>query len=348
MNVSIFRFSTSVSVALISLVALAGVTAAQDAEAKKLQSEAKEGKPAVTRHYFLPGTRPSLQRRYQLSEAVAAKAMEAYLALPKDPNLNPPEEVDSSLISNYWIGVQCYNAGATAFSPKEAPDLELTVEGGMEILAVTEGGAAEESGLEEGDVLLKFGGNDVASLNDLYAAIGETKDNEALMLVVRDGALLSMKITPQERPQEPNESDDSDQFQALDPSIHKIQLWNVEDAMKQEMMGKQLPEGYRLQVELVRGRDIMLKVTKGDETWNADRDSIKDLPEPIQAAASGIVEACEPLVAADGDELWRMAWQANATPTYRRVLEGTQLDDIRSQLKQLAEAVKKLEDKLDD
>ena len=333
------------------LVAFAGATLAQEAK-PKLDSESVEGERPKTalqrfylKHHSLPRAALNDHIRYQIEIENASSYFEL-----ADQEWNPSEKVDSSLISNYWIGVQCEPAGSVTFSPKEIPDAELTINGGMKILAVTEGGAAEESGLEEGDVLLKFAAKDMNTLNDLYAVIGETENNEASLLVVRDGELVSMRITPQERPRPESE-------QSVDPSAgtHYLDLRTLEDTFKQELQGKQLPEGYRLQFELVRGKEITLKVTKGDETWNVSGDSLDDLPEPVQEVASGIIEKCEPVVAMNLIPTWRIAWQAAASPGYAHRLpliysgdEGEQLEDIRQKLKQLAEAVRELKEKLDD
>lgn len=349
MSVSILRFSPALSVALVALFALAGVTVAQEDKPKSEAANASNEGVLSTRFNF--PVRHAIQTRLQLSEQVKAELEGALRTTLWDAN-----EIDSSLISNYWVGVQCEVAGSTSITPKDIPDAELTVHGGMKILAVTEGGAAEESGLEKGDVLLSFAGKNMNSLNDLYAVIGETKDSEASMLVVRKKELITLQITPQERPKEEEEAVE------LDARLHYPGLSTIEDAFNQEMQGKQLPEGYRLQFELVRGKDVTLKVTKGDETWNVDGDSTDELPEPIQEVASGIVEACEPMVALDRrDFKFVMEWQGAGTPIFRLPHlmphqmplfdSGNgkgQLDDLRREIKRLSEAVTKLKEKLDD
>ena len=306
MSVSIFRLSVTFCVVL---VAFAGVTVAQEAKSDAEAVPDKKPNSTLQRFYLRQRFQPSIDAKAVIRDRIKdqVEIASSYFEIVGQEWI-PTEEVDSSLISNYWIGVQCEPAGSVTFSPKEVPDAELTIDGGMKILAVTEGSAAEESGLEEGDVLLKFAANQMNTLNDLYAVIGETENNEASIVVVRDGELVSMQIKPQQRPQETDETEGMDQSPKME--LQKISLKSIEDAFQQEFQNKQLPEGYRLQFELVRGKDIMLKVTKGDETWNASDDSLDDLPEPVRAVASDVVEKCRPMVAVNQQQSWVLTWQA--------------------------------------
>ena len=343
MNIPIHRFVAALSVAVFTLVAL---TDAVEAQEKQPQSEA-----AATSDFGVVknAIRARFQQRTQLSENVRAVLQDAIIKFrDADVEWVPTEEVDSSLISDYWIGVQCEVADSTSFSPKGVPDTELTVNGGMKILAVTEGSAADQSGLEEGDVLLKFAGKDMDSLNALYAVVGETKDSEALMLVVRNKDLISLEITPQKRP-----TKEEDESAEVDHS-HTVWLTSVGDAIEQEMQVKLIPKGYRLQVDMERGNAILLTVTKGDERWDVGSGSIEDLPEPIRETAADIFEKCEPMVSENSGHL---IWHLTATPAFSHPQRwplwvagngDSQLQDLRQEIKQLSEAVKKLESKLDD
>ena len=61
---------------------------------------------------------------------------------------------------------------------------------------VIEGGAAERAGLVRGDLVLEVNGYSIDDFNDLRGHILENPGREISMLVERDGAILSLPVTP--------------------------------------------------------------------------------------------------------------------------------------------------------
>ena len=199
------------------------------------------------------------------------------------------EFVDQSLISDFWIGVQCEKAKATVVSIEEAQGAELTISGGMTILSVTEDGAAEEAGIQKGDVLLKFSGKDINELSDLYKAIGETEDNEAELIVVREGKLKKLEIKPKRRPKKKEAAENG--------TAQERYLWTtIEDAYLAELQGNRLPKGYDLSVNLSQGKKVEIEVSQGESSWTADESSIDELPDEVKQVAVNLVLSCKPMV----------------------------------------------------
>jgi len=263
-------------------------------------------------------------------------------------------EIDRSLVSDFWIGVQVENAGTTRFVPKEAPGPELNIDGGLRILAVTEGGAADEAGLEKDDVLLLFGDKPMNSTNDLFAVIGETEDNKVDIVLIRESEFLSLQITPQPRPAE-TESNEA----TIDPTA----LRTIQEAYRNELNSKRLPKDYRLEIELVRGEDVKFKVTNGDDVWEANEATIDQLPESIHPFAEKIAEHCEPFVEESQDPVWGL-WEHDGRARHggnrtgwapsewmRRPLQNDNDDRLKSieqQLEELKKAIKQLSSELND
>jgi len=260
------------------------------------------------------------------------------------------DEIDRSLISNYWIGVRCEKADSTNYSPAEAPEMELTVAGGIKILAVTKDTASEAAGLKEGDVLLRFADQKMNSLNDLYAVIGKTKDTESKIVLVRNGRIIVSEITPQQRPEEKDESSIADS-----KTLPQLPLWTIEKAYKAELEEKRIPEGHCIQIELVRGKEIQFNVVRGDDTWQADSDSIEKLPKSIQPLAKEIVSKCEPMVEENITAVWNHTifadpyLHASRLPTLmgERLAEKHRMNSIESKLLQLTKAIETLSSKMD-
>ncbi len=359
MNVTARRFTKqALSVAFLVGLFLTGGHQVLSQELLLVQTQESnasgESQKVESELHRVKTTQRQMQKAYEEALAIAEQSQAALLTMKATEN-----QIDMDLVSDFWIGVQCEPAGSTSFSPKVAPDTELTFDGGMRILSVTEGGAADESGIEEGDVLLKFAGDEINSLNDLYVVIGETKDNEADLVLIRDGEFLSLQITPQERPEESNDYKESPKT---------VGLWTIEEAYNNELNGKQLPEGYILNVELVRGKDIMFEVNKDGDTWRANEAAIGQLPTPVQSIAEAIAKNCEPMVETKHKLTWnhqpaaqrnwiqrlsvlptgQASWRFALTPDTNDNGASDRFEEIQKQLTALTEAVQELKNELDD
>ena len=254
------------------------------------------------------------------------------------------DEIDYSLVSKFWIGVQVEKAGSSSFSPKELPDTELSINGGLKILSVSESGAAVEAGLKENDVLLKFANEQMNSINDLFAAVGKAEDNEADLVLIRNNELITLRITPQPRPEEKEKTEQG--------QVPTTGLWtlDLEEAYRNELKEQQLPEGYQLTIDLVRGENIIFTVKKGSSTWKTGEDAIDQLPEPVQSFAKNLAAQCKPLVEKDPNPLVLKGWvkpgealPIMVTPYANRFhFESTVLRSIENQLREMKESIEKL------
>ncbi|MCI0452316.1 MAG: PDZ domain-containing protein [Candidatus Latescibacteria bacterium] len=80
--------------------------------------------------------------------------------------------------------------------------LDLDVAKGVLVSGVQDDSPAEKAGLEEGDVIVSFGGKDVASPDELKDAVKEFQPGAvAKMEVVRDGKTENLTVTVGERPE---------------------------------------------------------------------------------------------------------------------------------------------------
>ncbi len=95
------------------------------------------------------------------------------------------------------IGIVAQQAPApTALLDK----LQLDQAYGVLVTAVTPGGPADQAGVVSGDLILAVGGRSVTGLDDLFRELDkDTIDQPCELLLIREGRLLSVKITPRER-----------------------------------------------------------------------------------------------------------------------------------------------------
>jgi S1-C subfamily serine protease len=77
----------------------------------------------------------------------------------------------------------------------------LTQETGVLVLGVERPSPAERAGISEGDLILRFDGNPVASVDDLHRLLtAERAGVPAVVSVLRRTELLELKLTPEESP----------------------------------------------------------------------------------------------------------------------------------------------------
>jgi serine protease Do len=80
--------------------------------------------------------------------------------------------------------------------------LDLDVKHGVLVSGISDDSPADKAGLEEGDVIVSFGGQDIESPDDLRNAVSEFKPGaEAKVEIVRDGKEQSVVVTVGERPE---------------------------------------------------------------------------------------------------------------------------------------------------
>lgn len=65
------------------------------------------------------------------------------------------------------------------------------------VSSVTEGSPAERAGIQAGDVIRQVGGTEITDGNSAVEAIRAAEDNSVVVVVERDGQLLTVSVTPQ-------------------------------------------------------------------------------------------------------------------------------------------------------
>ena len=89
-----------------------------------------------------------------------------------------------------WLGVRIQTV-----NDELAEALGLEKASGALVAEVTEGGPAEQAGIEAGDVILKFDGKDVEEMRDLPRMVADTPVEKAVRVVVfRKGKTQTVKV----------------------------------------------------------------------------------------------------------------------------------------------------------
>jgi serine protease Do len=100
-------------------------------------------------------------------------------------------------VSRGWLGVQIQEV-----TPAIAKNLGLPTEHGALVADVTKGGPAEKAGVQQGDVIVSFAGQDVAKLRDLTRVVAETPVGKpAKVTLWRKGRETTLEPTIGEQPE---------------------------------------------------------------------------------------------------------------------------------------------------
>jgi S1-C subfamily serine protease len=87
-------------------------------------------------------------------------------------------------------------------TPEIAGQLGLAVEEGVFVFGLTPGAAAERAGIEEGDIIVEFNGDQIAMVEDLFAALRQASPGETVPITVnRAGQEQTLQVTLDDRPQ---------------------------------------------------------------------------------------------------------------------------------------------------
>jgi serine protease Do len=90
-----------------------------------------------------------------------------------------------------WLGVRIQTV-----TPEIAESLDLPMEKGALVASITAGGPAEAAGLQHGDIILRFNGQEINSMRSLPRIVAETTIGEPTELIYwREGVEHTTKVT---------------------------------------------------------------------------------------------------------------------------------------------------------
>jgi S1-C subfamily serine protease len=105
------------------------------------------------------------------------------------------ELISHGRVRRWQLGIQ---AATVPLAKRLVRALDLLSEQAIEVAGVIAGGAADQAGLREGDVVVAVDGRIVAGVDDLHRLLASRCDPGALILsVVRQNRILDLSIQPQ-------------------------------------------------------------------------------------------------------------------------------------------------------
>lgn len=170
------------------------------AEQREQNPQYQSYNEALNRYYAVQGGAADNAKLYQ----EYLPALGYYQSQPANPLASPQtgnyyRELlnNQDRISPYWLGLQTANVAENV-----RPFLDLPEDQGVVVLTVVDDSPAKEAGVEVNDILIAVGGKPVGKISDVYDIVGETKDSQTQLTVMRRGKKLTLDITPRKRPEE--------------------------------------------------------------------------------------------------------------------------------------------------
>lgn len=222
----------------------------------------------------------------------------------------PAEKVEEAgaVASSYWLGILAAPADAILKT-------HLRIEAGVVVEQVVPDSPAAKAGIQVNDILLKFGDAELADVECLQKAVGENKDREAQVTLLRAGKPTTVSVKPEVRPADvgfaaPERPGDWGQISEMLKKLERgefgedpLRMFFVQPGvvvpkeLKQRRIelftsppgALRLPKGTR--VTVTRQNDVPAKITveKDGQKWEVSEGELDQLPEDVRPAVKGML-----------------------------------------------------------
>jgi membrane-associated protease RseP (regulator of RpoE activity) len=235
------------------------------------------------------GDEPARQIRIQLTQS--GEPRPRVLSISDEEVLKAKVKV--AQLSKYWISVGCEAAG-------DALKAQLGIVQGLVVESVGDNAPAAKAGIRQHDVLLQFGEQKLAAVEDLIAAVDKSEGKQAVVVLLRGGKQTKVEITPVERPTVRYVAPTEDRlrlWQKLAPQMGfdfklpdgaageagPLRMLNIHPGIVLQGGGHiKLPEGLTVIVTKQGDKPAEITVKRGDKSWNVTEDKLDDLPEDVR------------------------------------------------------------------
>ena len=206
----------------------------------------------------------------------------------------------------HWIGVY-------AVPVDEALKSHLGIEDRLIVQQVIADSPAKKAGIQDHDVLLKYGDTSITTVEDLIKSVGQAEDKETSLSLIRGGKKMSLNVTDEKRPENRlgldinmvdfgdlrmevlaliddwihgpganNQSGSPLRFRVVGPGVidRKIDFFGLQKAL---ISGKaKIPKNLSIQINKTGDTTTKIKVTLDGETWEVTEENLDKLPEEVR------------------------------------------------------------------
>lgn len=185
----------------------------------------------------------------------------------------------------YWIGLL-----GGPVSDELRAHLELPAEQGILVREVVSDSPAAQAGIQQYDILLRAGGDELTDMQDLVNHVVEAgeAEGEVELELIRRGRQETVKVAPEQRPERPPVAGGFPGAPGLEgrqfPGLPFRNLGpNVQ--LGQPFAPQQIPAGVSITMKREGDQPAEITVKRGDEQWTMvgdDPESLEQLPEDLR------------------------------------------------------------------
>ena len=280
-------------------------------------------------------------------------------------------EADRPAEKQYWIGVM-----GTAVDP--LLKTHLKIDSGVVVQHVVPDSPAAKAGIQENDIVLKFGAAQATDAAELAKAVNENKDQVAKVLFLREGRETVADVTPAPRPAESEipalrggarerigewlkelekgRTDEPFRMFFFRPGLVMPEdgKGRVRPGVNWPKIAVQMPKNMSVTVTKRDDGPAQIVVKQGDKSWEVKEDELDKLPEDARKAVQGMLggNLAFPLLPHGGPWLgWGESWGGLPGDAKAKTETGDvedhakrQLDDM---LKKMDDIKREMQDKQD-
>lgn len=193
------------------------------------------------------------------------------------------EVVTPDDLGKFWIGIQ-----ATPILDEVLLG-HLNLEKGLIVNQVVPDSPAAKAGVQERDVLVKFGDKKLDDLKNLIDAVNEVGNQEAALVVIRKGKEQTIQVTPADRPKDDDvviRRKDALEVPGIpgagrNPIIMRYMGPGVAEH-RAVLAGPQFPDGLSLTVTKSGGEPAKIVAKKDGKTYETTEQRLDVLPEEVR------------------------------------------------------------------
>ncbi|REJ64683.1 MAG: PDZ domain-containing protein [Planctomycetota bacterium] len=227
----------------------------------------------------------------------------------EDQQLPTPPEAEQIPTPNLWIGVMCHPLDEALRA-----HLSVPADKGLHVADVVPTGPAAAAGVLRHDILLTADGKDLATPDDLVAAVAASRGEAVEVVLLRAGRETTLNVTPVERPNRqvrpvliaPEDQDQLENWfkglrhpqgeedQAAAPRQPlRLRFFNPDGAAERPQL--QLPDNMSISIIREGGAPVRLRVRHGTDEWElgggeVEEGKVATLPDRIRPHVRGMLD----------------------------------------------------------
>jgi serine protease Do len=220
----------------------------------------------------------------------------------------PEQEAGDAATTSYWLGILVAPADTVL-------KLHLRLEAGVVVEQIVPDSPAAKAGIQVNDILLRFGDAPLADVDGLQRAVGENRDREVQVTLLRAGKEQTTTVKPAPRPADagaalPTRSGDWGQITEMLRRLERgefgedpLRMFFVQPGFVLPKDFKQrrldlftsppelfrLPQGTRVSISRQDEGPAQITVEQDGRKWEVTEEELDQLPEDVRPAVKGML-----------------------------------------------------------